>query len=203
MTRMTRMVDIAGEVFGLLTVVRSTRSRRHKQIVWECKCECGRKHLVVGRDLRSGHTKSCGCQSRSMQVAAITVHGSASRGQMGLEYRIWIEMKQRCYNPKNSRYATYGGRGISVCSRWLHSYPNFIADMGPKPDSYSIDRKNNDGNYEPSNCRWVPRKEQSRNRTNTVWISSGGEKIRLSDWARQNGIKRSQAYHLHRTGKIV
>ena len=114
---------------------------------------------------RAEKSKSCGCESRAKIAAARTIHGDNRRGHRTAEYRIWRHMKSRCLNPKVPCFKYYGGRGIRVCIRWLNSFPNFLADMGrrPSPD-LSIERKNNDGNYTPKNCKWATRSEQNKNR---------------------------------------
>ncbi len=104
------------------------------------------------------------------------------------EYNAWINAKSRCYNPKNKRYKTYGARGITVCERWIYSFDTFIKDMGKCPVGYSIDRKNNNGNYEPSNCRWIPRSHQQKNQTRSHFITANGKTQTLADWSREVGI---------------
>jgi len=103
----------------------------------------------------------------------------------------WYDMIKRCYNPKYKRYFAYGGRGISVCKEWKESYDNFLKDMGDKPDGYSIDRINNDGNYEPSNCRWATPKEQAENRRTNRNITYNGTTRTVSQWARIVGISQN------------
>jgi hypothetical protein len=152
--------------FGRLTVVMllaievnylGKRSR-----VWLCRCVCGNLTSVQSRYLNSGNTKSCGCLDLDRKKKI--VHGE-SNSRMTLEYRAWISMKGRCYNKNHHKYPDYGGRGIRVCARWRTSYENFLEDMGRKPSrNHSLDRfPNNDGNYEPSNCRWATPKQQRAN----------------------------------------
>jgi hypothetical protein len=120
---------------------------------WWCRCECGASILVRAYDLRGGKTRGCGCGVGEQ-------HGR-SRTK---EYLIWNSMKHRCNNAKDPGYKNYGGRGIRVCERWSKSFSAFLADMGPCPRGLSIERENNDGNYEPGNCRWATRLEQNRNK---------------------------------------
>lgn len=154
-----RLIDLTGKQFGRLLVVRrastNTTSGHPK---WDCLCECGTESLVVGLDLRTGHTTSCGCFNREVVVKMRTKHGACDTGA----YRSWMAMLNRCRNPAATDYAYYGGRGISVCDRW-HNFSNFLEDMGERPVEMTLDRKNVNGNYEPGNCRWATRSEQMQN----------------------------------------
>ena len=116
-------------------------------------------------------------------------HGYKTAGKYSSEYSIWMNLRSRCYNPKNTRYDMYGGRGITVCQRWRDDFMNFLEDMGRRPSSdHSIDRIDNDGNYEPSNCRWATRSEQARNRRSSRFLEFGGRRITLAEWAEEIGI---------------
>ena len=129
---------------------------------WECLCECGNKTIVSASYLRNGKIKSCGCLRKEGNN---TKHQHTSRSHTpSPTYSSWIKAKQRCNNPNVPNWVDYGGRGIKVCDRWLDSFENFLADMGERPDGTTIDRINNDGNYEPGNCKWSTPKEQSNNR---------------------------------------
>jgi hypothetical protein len=150
---MTALADMTGQTFGLLTVLeRGTKLTPSKQAYWLCRCRCGLQVEVNGSSLRSGRTHSCGCGR--------VKHGLANKAA---EYHVWEGIKQRCLNPSRRGYEYWGGRGITICERWL-DFENFYEDMGPRPGSgYSIDRIDNDGNYEPGNCRWATASEQQRN----------------------------------------
>ena len=158
-----------GDKYGRLTIVREIEpifSYLGKMIRrFNCVCDCGNKWEGQLQVLRNGRTKSCGCyhkeKSKETQLINHFKHGDSN----SFEYKIWKGMKQRCTNPNHKKWKDYGGRGIKVCDRWLVSYENFLMDMGRKPGpEYSIDRINNNGDYEPSNCRWATDSQQMKNR---------------------------------------
>lgn len=160
------MLDRRGEVYGRLTVHQFVGLTKHQVSRWECLCVCGKTTIVSSNNLVSGSIVSCGCYRYEMQNSVNVRHGNSrvSRGHhITPEYRIWRGMKSRCLNPKNPKYPSYGGRGITICQRWL-TFENFLADMGKRPEGLSIDRMDNESNYEPGNCRWATAKEQANNR---------------------------------------
>jgi hypothetical protein len=159
---------------------------------WRCVCDCGKESKVDSGDLLSGNTQSCGCLARERRIDASRIHakkhGAVVGGVKTRTYSKWAGMWSRCTNPKANSYEHYGGRGISVCERWK-SFENFLADMGEAPPGLSIDRyPDNDGNYEPGNCRWATSSEQMRNTRVTRWIEHNGERLILSDWAARAGV---------------
>lgn len=155
-----------------------------------CRCDCGIERFVLVRSLRHGGTQSCGCLSKELAAARKLTHGHARRihGRSGTKaYRTWNHMMSRCTNPRVNNYADYGGRGIKVCERW-QKFENFLEDMGEPPPRASIDRVDNDGNYEPGNCEWRTPREQSSNRRNNILVTHAGTSLILSEWARVTGI---------------
>jgi hypothetical protein len=175
--------NLTGRQFGRLTVLKFV-DYRHKNSRWLCLCVCGNKRVVSRSDLGRG-SKSCGCWRTEISTARVQSHGLTDTS----EHYTWRSMIQRTTNPRNKRFADYGGRGITVCDRW-RSFENFYADMGPKPTpSHQIDRIRNEGNYEPGNCRWATKTEQARNkRTNRV-IEFNGQFLTLAAWSEISGIK--------------
>lgn len=182
---MSKIKDRSGMVFGRLTVVR-LHSIKNNRALWECKCQCGETKLAIGKVLANGGTKSCGCLRRDL----MTKHGLSKNPKIKTEYKTWKSILNKCNNPKASNYKDYGGRGISVCKRW-EDFNNFITDMGLKPcKTLSIERINNDGDYEPNNCKWATDTEQNRNKRNIRIISFNGESLLLEDWARKTGLSK-------------
>ena len=148
-----------GQKVGMLTLNKLTDMKRHNHPLWECRCDCGKACMVPANHLRSQNTKSCGCWR--IKFNKHRFHYRALSKKHLPTYRSWSAAKGRCNNPANKYY---GARGIKMCERWMNSYANFVADMGERPEGLFIDRINNDGNYEPGNCRWATRSEQERNK---------------------------------------
>lgn len=160
---MSATIDLSGTVFGRLTVLRRSGSDENGRAAWECICVCGAIILAVGKTLRNGDIKSCGCLQKELlgQRSKVlnTVHGLSEHRL----YRTWHSMMTRCHSPKHRKYADYGGRGIEVCERWK-TVENFIEDMYPSfVEGLTLDRTDNDKGYSPDNCRWATPKEQSAN----------------------------------------
>jgi hypothetical protein len=183
-------IDLTSQTFSRLTVLSRTTTQKKKSM-WLCQCICGNQRIVAGKCLRNGDTKSCGCWSKDIRDARNFKHGMAKRGATRTKtYVAWTTMNKRCVNPRTAKFPRYGGRGIVVCERWKHSFPNFLADMGECPPGMSIERRDNDGNYEPSNCYWATPKEQANNTRRNRWLIFQGETRTLSDWAERVGIHR-------------
>lgn len=191
--------QIAGKKFGRLTVLtrNSTQAKkRGTEVLWRCRCECGREIDATTNRLTSGTTRSCGCL-RDEIVAAGTrkTHGKSSTRT----YNIWTGMLTRCLNVGSDRYEYYGARGISVCKRWLR-FESFLCDMGEPPEGWSLDRIDPDGNYTPKNCRWASRQRQMRNQRRTVWITVDIRSMAAPDWAEIIGVKTATLNYRIRKG---
>lgn len=179
-----RMTITPGMRFERLTVLRKGTPARYGHPRWDCRCDCGKEVTVRQSMLVAQQTKSCGCLARDLSVARSTKHGMFGTP----EYHAWTHMKGRCNSPSHSDYRNYGGRGISVCPAW-QSFENFLADMGLRPSpQHSLDRINNDGDYEPLNCRWATVIEQSRNRRTCTFITFDGRTKTAKDWCELLGV---------------
>ena len=188
---MGKKIDLTGKRFGRLVVLKEAGRNKSNNIKWVCKCDCGSTVTIQGGHLVSGHTKSCGCLRIEDARKRHTIHGKHET----TEYVIWQGMKQRCIDTNQASYKHYGGRGIQVCDRWVHSFENFLLDIGKRPSkNYSLDRIDNNGNYTPKNCRWATIKIQSRNkRTNCILVYNNVAKT-VVDWAQDLNMKANTLY---------
>ena len=154
--------EFVGRTFNRLTILGLAPKEKNRRMVM-CRCECGTLKALPGTFVINGYIKSCGCllseKARAFVINLNTTHGMGGTST----YRSWSSMRGRCINKNNQAYGSYGGRGITVCERW-NSFEAFYADMGARPRGMSLDRINNNGNYEPSNCRWATHSEQQKNR---------------------------------------
>lgn len=181
----TRFIDLTGKTFSRLVVVgfaylKQRSSSRSRTSYWNVKCQCGSDVVVCGLHLTHNQVKSCGCLRREVSRARSMKHGEAEIATP--EYRAWQGMLNRCRNHNRPDFHRYGGKGISVCDKWAHSYESFLEDMGRKPSSdHSLDRINPYGNYEPSNCRWATRLQQNRNTSRTVRFKFKGKLLTVGE----------------------
>lgn len=179
-----RTIDLTAARFGLLTVIERAENTRYGT-KWLCRCDCGRICSVLSGNLRGGKQKSCGCLRH--REAHNKTHGDSRSARL---YRTWTDMKSRCGNHARKSYPDYGGRGISVCTEWATDYEAFKrwALSSGYTDELSIDRIDNDGNYEPSNCRWATLRQQCCNRRSNRIITANGTSMTMAEWARESGI---------------
>lgn len=170
---MGKKIDLTGKRFGMLVVIGTVdKTSKRREPYWLCRCDCGKERIVRGSNLRSGNTKSCGCNQFS-GIGKNHFGASNSNYKYGITghrlYIIWSSMKQRCNNPNAHEYTAYGGRGIKVCDEWLHDAKAFYdwAMANGYADDLTIDRIENDKGYSPDNCRWIPQSEQYSNMRNS------------------------------------
>ena len=189
---MAKKIDITGSTFGRLTVLGENGNTPWGQAKWLCVCQCGNKITKIGGELRRGKSKSCGCLHLENLKRNFTTHGHLREGKHSATYISWANMKARCLNLKNKGYHNYGGRGISICEHWINSFDAFLKDMGPKPSLlHTLERIENNGNYEPANCKWATREEQCRNKRTTRWFEFDGKKSNFKEWASFFNVSRS------------
>ncbi len=188
--RRMSVIDRTGRRYGRLVVLSRAPNLEtsHGPVTqWRCRCDCGNEVFVRGPGLAKGErgkggTRSCGCLTREKPIK----HGMARTPV----YRVWHTMVQRCTNPTNTHWASYGGRGITVCERW-RDFANFYADMGAPKPGFTLDRIDNERGYGPENCRWATRQEQGNNRRTNVLVSWDGHKRTIADWGRVTGLGKS------------
>lgn len=196
--------DLTGQKFGKLTVIRQAPdhicSSGKRDTMWECRCDCGKITQAKTWDLTSGHKVSCGCirdsdEYREHLSEKATIHGGSRVGRKERLYRVWCAMIERCGNPHNSHYVSYGGRGIKVCEEWRNSYDAFRTwalangyDGQAQRGQCTIDRIDVNGNYCPENCRWVSMDKQANNKRNSHMLTFQGKTQTISEWAKEIGV---------------
>ena len=195
---MGKVNDLTGQRFGRLTAIERAGTNKKRYITWLCQCDCGNTTIAVGSDIKSGHTRSCGCLQRDRLIEYNKSDSKRSRTSElnkvrkrthGMRYtriyKEWRSMIDRCENKSWKHYHNYGGRGISVCKEWRDSFNTFYewAISNGYNDSLTLDRVNVNGNYEPSNCRWATNKEQANNKRNSRYLTFNGKTQTLQQWA--------------------
>lgn len=194
-----KCVNLLHRKYGRLTAIGIAGCKNGKAN-WLWRCDCGAYKIIRGVSVTSGDSRSCGCLQRELTIERQLRHGEAV-GDGTPTYRSWFSMKQRCYNPANIGYHNYGGRGIAVCERWLHSFENFYADMGQRPSlDYSIERMNNNKGYSPDNCKWATRTEQQRNRRYNRLLTLHGTTMCLAEWTELLGLSEGLLFNRLRGG---
>lgn len=183
---MGKFVDLTGQRFGRLTIIKRVYNSKDGRVQWLCRCDCGNKTIVKSISLQSGNTRSCGCLYKDSREYIKKTHG---KKHFRL-YQTWINMKQRCYNINNTHYNDYGARGITICDGWKNDFMLFYtwAMENGYRDDLTIDRIDVNGNYEPKNCRWVTMKEQANNKRCSHYLEYDGERLTISEWAKKLNV---------------
>lgn len=192
---MSKLIDLTGKRFGRILVLSRAVTRSNKGTRWKCKCNCGKIFFVRSWSLRNGLSTSCGCYSAELKYK----HGREPKKL----YYVWHHMKDRCFNPNNKRYHHYGGRGITVCDEWRSDFVAFRewSLANGYREGLTIDRIDNNGNYQPENCRWITNFEQQSNKSNNRFITAHGETHTISEWARILNVNPKALHHRFARGK--
>lgn len=187
---MGKFDNIAGKTYGRLLVIKRVENDNTNHSQWQCLCACGNYVNVRTFNLKKGNIKSCGCLKKEQDK--VNLRKPTHRKTHTRIYNIYHNMKQRCYNPNNTGYYRYGKRNIQVCDEWKNSFEKFYewAITNGYQDNLTIDRIDNNGNYEPSNCRWVDKITQSNNTEKTRFYTYNGETLTISQLAKKYNIKR-------------
>lgn len=184
--------EMVGHQFGKLQVLDFHSFSDSGQARLLCECDCGEQRIVQYGNLKSGHTTSCGC-----------LMGTHRKSNLP-EYKIWSNIKSRCFNPKSTGFKYYGGRGMTMCDTWAHSFEQFYKDMGPRPwENATIDRVDVNQGYTPENCRWASYQEQANNTQDNHQLTHDGETHTISEWARKLNIKPNTIYYRIKRGWSV
>lgn len=191
---MSKFIDLTGQRFGRLTAIAFVKLGNRSR--WLCKCDCGKETYANSTDLKSGHKKSCGCLHDDLSRERLTKQNLTHGESNTRLYKIWTDIKKRCYCKTFWAYDRYGGRGIALCDEW-HDFMVFKdwCMCNGYTETLTIDRIDNNGNYEPNNCRWVDRKTQANNKSNVRHVTYNGETKTISEWAEIIGINRQTLYN--------
>jgi hypothetical protein len=178
------MRDLTGQRFGRWIVLHFA-GKTGRKYRWTCRCDCGVEKHVIDYHLTMGKTHSCGCLTAEKAGQTFRTHGLSDTP----EHITWLNIRQRCLNPTHKKYKYYGGRGITVCDRWRHSFENFLSDMGPRPTpKHSAERINNNRGYEPGNVKWATKLEQANNTRSNHFLTIDGQTKTIAEWSRVVGI---------------
>ena len=195
---MPKFKDLIGQHFGRLTVIERAGHKmfgKQNKLMWRCVCECGNEKIVSASDLTNGRVQSCGCLYNENRATIRRTHG-LSKSKI---YDVWCNMKDRCLKTTDNRYKDYGGRGITIYPAWIHDFKAFYNYVSKLPHfgekGYSLDRIDNNGNYEPNNLRWATAKEQTRNQRTNVIVEYQSELMILEDAAQKSGINRGTLFN--------
>ncbi len=184
---MSKPIDLTGQKFGRLTIIRRINDDKRGQSYWLCKCNCGEEKVIHGSSLKNGGTKSCGCLRKEQLVERSIKHGHSKRENKSRTYRSWQHMKERCININCKDYKYYGDRGITVCERWME-FTNFLEDMGEAPAGLQLERGNNDLGYYKENCLWTTSRNQACNRRNNHLITFDDKTQTMIEWSEETHI---------------
>ena len=192
---MPPLLDLSGQKFGRLLVIRPTVNRVNGRVIFECQCDCGELAFATGSNLQNGRHRSCGCS----KVERFYRHG-LSRHPLA---STWYGLVSRCSDQNHPQWSDYGGRGITVCPEWVgdKGLSQFITDMAPKPEGTTIDRIDNDGSYSAANCRWATSFEQQSNTRQNIHITYDGRTMIASEWARHLGIRIDTLFFRLKSGR--
>lgn len=178
-----KALNLVGQKFGRLTILKRNFLDKHRDSHWLCQCDCGNQTTVRGMNLIRNHTVSCGCFQKEQTGKAQFKHGMINTAA----YESWAHMLQRCSNKNNKDYKNYGGRGIRVCKKWF-KFENFFADMGERPEGLTLERIRNNDDYKPSNCCWTTRTMQNNNSRKNVIIEYKNQRLTIAQWAKKIGL---------------
>jgi len=192
-----KFIDLTGLKFGRLVAERYVGKNKYGQSLWLCKCDCGDYKLIITSQLNSGETNSCGCLRKELN----TTHGYTCNRNRPRIYHVWEMIKDRCNNPNNKQYKNYGGRGITICERWL-KFENFLEDIVDIPKGLSVDRIDNNKGYFLNNIRLSTRKQQARNKRNTLYVMFNGQNKLLIEIAEEYNVSYKTLWHKFKKNKM-
>lgn len=199
------LIDMSGERYGRLTVIKRDGSTKQGKPLWLCLCDCGNYTHVPRKRLIHGSTISCGCYRREFSSIQHTTHGlSKHKDSKNRLYGIWTGIKDRCHNPNSKYWKRYGGRGISVCDEWRNDYMSFHnwAMLNGYSDDLTLDRRDNDKGYNPDNCRWVTYEVQENNRSDNIRYNVNGKIYTLAQLVHKDNITRNCAEKKYKEYKV-